>query len=42
MIPLKGREQTTTTKAFAKILDKMGIPETIYCDQGSDQKNTFQ
>ena len=30
MIPLKDREQTTTTKAFEKILDNMGIPKTIY------------
>ena len=32
MIPLKDREQTTTTKAFEKILDNMGIPKTIYSD----------
>ena len=43
MIPLKDREQTTTTKAFEKILDNMGIPKTIYSDQGSEFKNnTFQ
>jgi hypothetical protein len=34
MIPLKDREQTTTTKAFEKILDNMGIPNTIYSDKG--------
>ena len=34
MIPLKDREQITTTKAFEKILDNMGIPKTIYSDQG--------
>jgi transposase InsO family protein len=43
MIPLKDREQTTTTKAFEKILDILGIPKTIYSDQGSEFKNnTFQ
>ena len=43
MIPLKDREQITTTKAFKKILDNMGIPKTIYSDQGSEFKNnTFQ
>ena len=43
MIPLKDREQTTTTKAFEKILDNMGIPKTIFSDQGSEFKNnTFQ
>ncbi len=36
MIPLKDREQTTTTKAFEKILDNTGIPKTIYSDQGSE------
>ncbi len=41
MIPLKDREQTTTTKAFEKILDNMGIPKTIYSEQGSEFKNTF-
>ncbi len=38
MIPLKDREQTTTTKGFEKILDNMGIPKTIYSDQGSEFK----
>ena len=43
MIPLKDREQTTTTKAFEKILSNMGIPKTIYSDQGSEFKNaSFQ
>ena len=43
MIPLKDREQTTTTKAFEKILNNLGIPKTIYSDQGSEFKNnTFQ
>ena len=43
MIPLKDREQTTTTKAFEKILDTLGIPKTIYSDQGSEFKNaSFQ
>ncbi len=43
MIPLKDRKQTTATKAFEKILDNIGIPKTIYSDQGSEFKNnTFQ
>ena len=43
MIPLKDREQTTTTKAFEKILNNLGIPKTIYSDQGSEFKNaSFQ
>ena len=43
MIALKDREQTTTTKAFEKILSSMGIPKTIYSDQGSEFKNaSFQ
>ena len=34
---------TTTTKAFEKILNNIGIPKTIYSDQGSEYKNaTFQ
>ncbi len=40
MIPLKDREQTTTAKAFEKILDNISIPKTIYSDQGSEFKNT--
>ncbi len=40
MIPLKDKEQTTTTKAFEKILNKIGIPKTIYSDQGSEFKIT--
>ncbi len=32
MKPLNDREQTTTTKAFEKILDYMGIPKTKYSD----------
>jgi transposase InsO family protein len=43
IIPLKDRKQTTTTKAFEKILDNLGIPKTIYSDQGSEYKNaSFQ
>ena len=38
-IPLKDREQTTTTKAYEKILDNIGVPKTIYLDQGPEFKN---
>ncbi len=39
MIPLKEREQITTLK----ILDNMGIPKTMYSNQGPEFKNnTFQ
>jgi transposase InsO family protein len=41
MIPMKERDSTTSTKAFEKILDRMGIPETIYSDQGSEFKNSI-
>ncbi len=42
MIPLKEREQSTTTKAFEKVLYNLGIPKTIYSDQWSEFKsNTF-
>ena len=43
IIPLKDRNQDTVTDAFTKILSHMGIPKTIYSDQGSEFKNeTFQ
>ncbi len=43
MIPLKDREKFTPTKVFDKILDNLGIPKTIFSDQGSKFKNnTFQ
>ena len=42
-IPLKDREQSTVADAFTKILSNIGIPKTIYSDQGSEFKNaTFQ
>jgi hypothetical protein len=40
MIPLKDREQTTTTKAFKKIYNNIGIPQTVYSDQGPEFKTT--
>ena len=43
VIPLKDREQSTVADAFNKILSHLGIPKTIYSDQGSEFKNaTFQ
>ncbi len=38
MIPLKDRKQTSTTKAFEFFLNNIGIPKTIYSDQGSEFK----
>ena len=40
VIPLKDREQETVTDAFSQILSHIGIPKTIYSDQGSEFKNT--
>jgi len=43
VIPLKDRNQDTVADAFNKILSNIGIPKTIYSDQGSEFKNaTFQ
>ena len=43
VIPLKDRELSTVADAFNKILSNIGIPKTIYSDQGSEFKNaTFQ
>ncbi len=39
MIPMKERDSTTSAKAFEKIFDNMGIPETTCSDQGSEFKN---
>ena len=43
VMPLKDREQSTVTTAFNKMLSTIGVPKTIYSDQGSEFKNaTFQ
>jgi transposase InsO family protein len=43
VIPLKDRKQDTVTDAFSQILSHIGIPKTIYSDQGSEFKNaSFQ
>lgn len=39
MIPMKSRDQETSVKAFEKILKNIGIPKTIYSDQGSEFNN---
>jgi len=39
MIPMKERDQTTSTKAMEKVLSNMGIPKTIYSDKGSEFNN---
>ncbi len=41
MIPLKDRKQTTTTKAFEKILNNIGIAKAIYSVQGPEFKNNI-
>ena len=35
MEPMKDKESTTCNKAMEKIFDRLGIPETIYSDEGS-------
>ena len=43
VIPLKDRTQGTVTDAFKEILSHLGVPKSIYSDQGVEFKNaTFQ
>ena len=39
MEPMKDKESTTCNKAMEKIFDRLGIPETIYSDEGSEFTN---
>ena len=39
IIPLKSRDAEVVAKAFELVLEHMGIPKTIYSDQGSEFKN---
>lgn len=39
MEPMKDKEADTCNKAMEKIFEKMGIPESIYCDEGSEFTN---
>jgi hypothetical protein len=39
MVPLKVRDKDTTTKAMQKVFNEIGIPKTIYSDQGSEFDN---
>jgi hypothetical protein len=39
MVPLKVRDKDTTTKAMEKIFKEIGVPKTIYSDQGSEFDN---
>ena len=43
IIPYKKRDQQTVAGSLNKVLSHMGIPKTMYSDQGSKFKNgTFQ
>ena len=43
VIPLRDRYQQTATDAFNQILSHIGVPKTVYSDQGSEFENaTFQ
>jgi hypothetical protein len=39
MEPMKDKESTTCNKAMEKIFDRLGIPKTIYSDEGSEFTN---
>ena len=39
MIPMKERDAETSAAVFEKILKRLGIPKTIYSDQGSEFQN---
>ena len=40
---MKKKDEKSTTEAMEKILEKMGIPEMVYCDEGTEFNNkTFK
>ena len=39
MEPMKDKEAVTCNKAIEKVFDRLGIPETIYSDEGSEFTN---
>ena len=39
MEPMKDKESDTCTKAMENIFKRLGVPETIYCDEGSEFTN---
>ena len=39
MEPMKDKESNTCNKAMESIFKRMGIPESIYCDEGSEFTN---
>jgi hypothetical protein len=39
MEPMRDKESTPCNKAMEKIFDRLGIPETIYSDEGSEFTN---
>jgi transposase InsO family protein len=40
MVAMKNKDKTTSTKAFELILERMGVPKTVYSDQGKEFDNT--
>ncbi len=39
MEPMKDKESTTCNKAMEKVFDRLGIPDNINCDEGSELTN---
>jgi hypothetical protein len=39
MVPMKERDATTSTEVMKKIIKNMGVPKSIYSDQGSEFNN---
>ncbi len=39
MIPLKDRDASTSAAAMRRVIEQLGVPKSIYSDQGSEFKN---
>ena len=39
MEPMKGKEANTCNKAIENIFQRLGVPDSIYCDEGSQFTN---